>query len=64
MITTSDQGLNLWDVLIEQGQPYQLIAAGDRALENLRIESFSLKSGKTFGASIIHMKLTFMKWLI
>ncbi|MCJ7988142.1 hypothetical protein MUB15_00535 [Priestia sp. OVS21] len=48
LITTSDQGLNLWDVLIEQGQPYQLIAAGDRALENLRIESFSLKSGKDF----------------
>jgi glycine cleavage system aminomethyltransferase T len=48
LITTSDQGLNLWDLLIEQGQPYQLIAAGDRALENLRIESLSLKSGKDF----------------
>ena len=39
---------SLWDLLMGKGQPYQLIAAGDRALENLRIESFSLKSGKDF----------------
>ncbi|WP_078412289.1 GcvT family protein [Priestia abyssalis] len=48
LFTTFDQGLQLWDVLFEAGRPYQLIAAGDRALENLRIESLSLRNGKDF----------------
>jgi glycine cleavage system aminomethyltransferase T len=46
--TTSDQGLQLWDVLFEAGLQYQLIAIGDRALEGLRIESLSLRNGKDF----------------
>ncbi|SMQ87066.1 dimethylglycine oxidase [Bacillus sp. OV166] len=48
LFTTFDQGLQLWDVLIESGRPYQVIAAGDRALENLRIESLLIRSGKDF----------------
>jgi glycine cleavage system aminomethyltransferase T len=48
LFTTFDQGLQLWDRLVESGQPYQLIAVGDRALENLRIESLKLRSGKDF----------------
>ncbi|GAA3313218.1 hypothetical protein GCM10020331_002820 [Ectobacillus funiculus] len=31
--TTLDQGLQLWDLLFNVGEQYQLIAAGDRALE-------------------------------
>ncbi|KAB2489484.1 GcvT family protein [Priestia endophytica] len=46
--TTNDQGLQLWDLLFETGRPYKLIAAGDRALEALRIESFTLRSSKDF----------------
>ena len=46
--TTFDQGLQLWDALFEAGRQYQLIPVGDRALENLRIESFSMRSGKDF----------------
>jgi glycine cleavage system aminomethyltransferase T/glycine/D-amino acid oxidase-like deaminating enzyme len=46
--TTLDQGLQLWDVLFDAGREYQLIAAGDRALESLRIESLSIKSGKDY----------------
>ncbi|MGE8081141.1 GcvT family protein [Peribacillus loiseleuriae] len=46
--TTFDQGLQLWDALFEAGHPYQLIPVGDRALESLRIESLSLRSGKDF----------------
>lgn len=46
--TTSDQGLLLWDALFEAGREYQLIPVGDRALENLRIESLSLRNGKDF----------------
>lgn len=48
LFTTFDQGLKLWDVLFDTGRHYQLIAAGDRALENLRIESLSLRNGKDF----------------
>ncbi|MFC0470512.1 FAD-dependent oxidoreductase [Halalkalibacter kiskunsagensis] len=48
LFTTFAQGLQLWDRLVESGQPYQLIAVGDRALENLRIESLKLRSGKDF----------------
>lgn len=48
LFTTSDQGLKLWDVLFEAGRHYQIIAAGDRALESLRIESLSLRNGKDF----------------
>ena len=46
--TTFDQGLQLWDALFEAGRTYQLIPVGDRALENLRIGSLSLRSGKDF----------------
>ncbi|WP_342048226.1 GcvT family protein [Bacillus sp. OTU530] len=46
--TTLDQGLQLWDLLFNIGEQYQLIAAGDRALENLRIESLSFRNGKDF----------------
>jgi glycine/D-amino acid oxidase-like deaminating enzyme/glycine cleavage system aminomethyltransferase T len=48
LFTTFDQGLQLWDLLFEAGRHYQLIAIGDRALENLRIQSFSLRYGKDF----------------
>ncbi|QHZ46008.1 GcvT family protein [Bacillus sp. NSP9.1] len=48
LFTAFDQGLQLWDLLFDAGRPHQLIAAGDRALENLRIESFSSRSGKDF----------------
>jgi glycine cleavage system aminomethyltransferase T len=48
LFTTFDQGLKLWDVLFDTGRHFQLIAAGDRALENLRIESLSLRNGKDF----------------
>ncbi|MBY0095098.1 FAD-dependent oxidoreductase [Priestia aryabhattai] len=46
--TNNGQGLQLWDLLFEVGRPYKLIAAGDRALEALRIESFALRSTKDF----------------
>lgn len=46
--TTSDQGLPLWDLLFAAGGSNQLIAIGDRALENLRIESLSPRTGKDF----------------
>ncbi|PLR81172.1 FAD-dependent oxidoreductase [Bacillus canaveralius] len=46
--TTCDQGLQLWDMLLEAGRQHQLIALGDRALEGLRIESFVTRSGKDF----------------
>jgi len=45
---TFDQGLQLWDVLFEAGSNYQIAAVGDRALENLRIESLALRAGKDF----------------
>lgn len=46
--STFDQGLQLWELLSKEGSHYQLIAVGDRAIENLRIESLSLRSGKDF----------------
>ncbi len=46
--TTFDQGLQLWDALFEAGHRYQLIPVGDRALESIRIESLSLRSGKDY----------------
>ena len=45
---TFDQGLQLWDALFEAGRQHHLIPVGDRALENIRIESLSLRSGKDF----------------
>lgn len=45
---TFDQGLQLWDALFEVGHQHHLIPVGDRALENIRIESLSLRSGKDF----------------
>ncbi|WP_028390345.1 GcvT family protein [Bacillus cihuensis] len=46
--TTFDQGLQLWDALFEAGREHHLIPVGDRALENMRIESLTLRSGKDF----------------
>ncbi|TCP20727.1 glycine cleavage system T protein [Scopulibacillus darangshiensis] len=46
--TSMDQALPLWDELFEAGRRHQLIAAGDRALENLRIESLIPRSCKDF----------------
>lgn len=46
--TGMDQGLKLWDELFEAGHQHHLIAAGDRALEHIRIESLKLRSGKDF----------------
>ncbi len=46
--TTNDQGLQLWDILYQAGQAHELIAVGDRALENLRIESQTLRYGKDY----------------
>lgn len=48
LFATADQGLGLWDVLYHAGQPFHLLAAGDRALESLRIESLTPKPGKDF----------------
>ncbi|RYM06710.1 FAD-dependent oxidoreductase [Sporolactobacillus sp. THM7-7] len=46
--TTVDQGLALWDTLIEAGKSRRLIAAGVRALEGLRTAAFSPQSGIDF----------------
>ncbi|WP_339226627.1 FAD-dependent oxidoreductase [Oceanobacillus sp. FSL K6-2867] len=46
--TTLDLGLQLWDVIMESGSPNKLIAAGDRALEGLRLESHSLRYGADY----------------
>lgn len=48
LFTTFDQGLPLWDLLMNIGNPIHLIAGGARALEGLRINSFSCRSGKDF----------------
>ena len=37
LITTSDQGLNLWDLLMEEGQPYQLIAGETELLKTFEL---------------------------
>ncbi|MEQ2527300.1 FAD-dependent oxidoreductase [Bacillaceae bacterium CLA-AA-H227] len=46
--TTSDQGLTLWDELMNAGDSYHIVPAGKRALEHLRIEAFSVKCGKDY----------------
>ncbi len=45
---SSEQGLRLWDVLWEAGQPYGLIAAGGGAFGSLRLE----KGYRLWGADI------------
>ncbi|MEW9673137.1 FAD-dependent oxidoreductase [Ammoniphilus sp. 3BR4] len=47
-VAAHDQGLRLWDLLWEAGRAYGLIAAGDRALESLRLESGNPRYGKDF----------------
>lgn len=48
LFTTFDQGIQLWDLLMDVGSPFHIIAGGARALESLRIDSFSVRSGKDF----------------
>jgi glycine cleavage system aminomethyltransferase T len=48
LYTTFDQGIQLWDLLMNAGNPYHIIAGGARALESLRIDSLSVRSGKDF----------------
>ncbi|WP_445491203.1 GcvT family protein [Niallia sp. 03133] len=52
IVATADQGLGLWDLLCKAGQPYDLIAAGDRALDGLRMKSLLPKAGKDFWSEI------------
>lgn len=52
LFATADLGLGLWDVLFYAGQPFHLIAAGDRALEGLRIESLTPKQGRDYWSEL------------
>ncbi|MGP7818635.1 FAD-dependent oxidoreductase [Niallia sp. 01092] len=61
LFTTSDQGLGLWDVLYKEGQPYQLIAAGERALDGLRMESLIPKPGKDFWSEMTPYEIESMQ---
>ncbi|MDT8861307.1 FAD-dependent oxidoreductase [Alkalihalobacillus sp. MEB130] len=47
-IVTMDNGLPLWDLIDEIGKSFQIIAAGNRAYESLRIESKLPRGGKDY----------------
>ncbi|WP_141432144.1 FAD-dependent oxidoreductase [Bacillus sp. 03113] len=59
LFATADQGLGLWDILCKEGKPYQLIAAGERALDGLRIESLLPKPGKDFWSEMTPYEIGF-----
>ncbi|MBY7141752.1 FAD-dependent oxidoreductase [Virgibacillus sp. NKC19-3] len=61
--TTHDHGLQLWDVLYQAGQAYELIAVGDRALEGLRIESQTLRYGKDYWSEHTPYEINLHAWI-
>jgi glycine cleavage system aminomethyltransferase T len=44
-VTTADLGLRLWDLVWEAGRDHDLVAAGRRAFETLRLEAGFAASG-------------------